>query len=94
MTLPKLYATEPFIGTQAARRLTEPVRQVSYEMLSRRIGGPNDACGLEHYGVYSYYEYTGPKSLSQDRDSHHGVAVHLMQSCLSRGEALGVPSST
>ena len=30
LTLPKLYATEGFVGTQAARRQSEPVRQVTY----------------------------------------------------------------
>ena len=61
-------------------------------MLSRRIGGPNDAYGLDHFGSYSYY--AGPQSLSQPRDSPTGVATRLMQCNLARGNGLGVPGST
>ena len=92
LTLLKLYATEGFVGTGGARRQSEPVRQVSYQMLSRRIGGPNDANGLDHFGAYAYY--AGPQSLSLPRDNPTGVTTRLMQCSLARGNALGVPGST
>ena len=61
-------------------------------MLAQHIGGPNDAYRLTHLGAYSYY--SGPKCLSQARDSPSGVAVRLLQICLSRGQALGVSGSS
>ena len=62
LTLAKLHATEPAVGPPASRRLSDPVRQVSYAMLAQHIGGPNDAYRLTHLGAYSYY--SGPKCLS------------------------------
>ena len=47
-------------------------------MLAQPIGGPNNAYRLTHLGAYSYY--SGPKCLSQARDSPSGVAVRLLQS--------------
>ena len=80
LTLAKLHATEPAYGPAASRRLSEPARHVSYAMLAQPIGGPNNAYRLTHLGAYSYY--SGPKCLSQARDSPSGVAVRLLQICL------------
>ena len=92
LTLAKLHATEPAYGPAASRRLSEPARQVSYAMLAQPIGGPNNAYRLTHLSAYSYY--SGPKCLSQARDSPSGVAVRLMQICLARGQALDVSVSS